>query len=164
MVRRQPSWRNTRLTRSHLQRGSGPRQDQGPASRELAPCRVVAVRLRSLDRTFGKRLTGGSGQSGKHVTRGLDRQQKVFKIPTNCGFYPGFFQQRDSAPQHGLWLGARGSCAMGVIFMAQQWRKWFCAMMKVALKGKAWRKLRRHAVPEVAQPWRMAHLCCRCGS
>jgi hypothetical protein len=34
---------------------------------------------------------------------------------------------------------------MGVIFMALQWRKWFCAMMKVALKEKAWRKLRRHA-------------------
>jgi hypothetical protein len=34
---------------------------------------------------------------------------------------------------------------MGVIFMAQPWRKWFCAMMKVALREKAWRKLRRHA-------------------
>jgi hypothetical protein len=34
---------------------------------------------------------------------------------------------------------------MGVILMAQQWRKRFCAMMKVALREKAWRKLRRHA-------------------
>jgi hypothetical protein len=49
---------------------------------------------------------------------------------------------------------------MGVIFMAQQWRKWFCAMMKVALREKAWRKLRRHASSEVAQPWRMTHFCC----
>jgi hypothetical protein len=34
---------------------------------------------------------------------------------------------------------------MEMIFMALQWRKWFCAMMKVALREKAWRKLRRHA-------------------
>jgi hypothetical protein len=53
---------------------------------------------------------------------------------------------------------------MGVIFMAQQWRKRFCAMMKVALREKAWRKLRRHACFRSSAT--MAHgaeefACCR---
>ena len=48
--------------------------------------------------------------------------------------------------------------------MAQHWRKWFCAMMKVALREKHGANRAPMLVPEVAQPWRMAHLCCGCES
>jgi hypothetical protein len=66
--------------------------------------------------------------------------------PRGRGAGPQYWQRRDGA-QVDITVAGLGprSCAMEVIFMAQQWRKRFCAMMKVALREKAWRKPCAHA-------------------